>query len=91
MVLEKLFIDELRLPMQIVDVPYPVAALGAMAMECCSVVSGKEPRLTRYGAGVLAFDMTLSLDRARADLGYVPCVSLDEGISRTASWLRNHG
>jgi nucleoside-diphosphate-sugar epimerase len=90
-VLEKLFVRELKRKMHIVDVPYRALALGTAAMEAISKLTKSEPTLTRYSAGVLAFDMTLNLDRASTTLGYVPVVAMDEGISRTAFWLKNNG
>ncbi|OFE42201.1 hypothetical protein A9Y87_10275 [Salmonella enterica subsp. enterica] len=34
---------------------------------------------------------TLDTTRAQDELGYQPIVTLDEGIERTAAWLRDHG
>ena len=45
-----------------------------------------EPRLTRYGVGLLAFSQTLSIEAARQGLRYQPRVSIDEGIERYARW-----
>jgi nucleoside-diphosphate-sugar epimerase len=53
--------------------------------------SAPEPRLTRYGVGLLGFSQTLSIEAARKDLGYAPRVSTREGIRRYASWARTHG
>jgi len=39
----------------------------------------------------LNFDFTLDTQRAESELGYKPLVTLDEGIVRTAAWLRDHG
>ncbi|KAB2522374.1 NAD(P)-dependent oxidoreductase, partial [Enterobacter hormaechei] len=44
-----------------------------------------------YGGSKLNFDFTLDISRAENELGYKPIVSLDEGIVRTAAWLRDHG
>lgn len=90
-VLEKLFVNQLKLKMQIIDVPYYVLAAGAKVLECVSMLTGKEPKFTQYSAGVLAYDMTLSLTHAHNVLGYVPPIGLDEGISRTASWISQNG
>ena len=38
----------------------------------------------------LARPGTYSIERARG-LGYAPAVGLDEGMSRTEDWLREHG
>lgn len=90
-VLEKLFVRDLGQKMEVRDVPYLALALAAQGLECVSKLTGKEPRLTRYSIGVLAYDMTLSLARARAALGYAPIVTLDEGIRRTAEWVKSNG
>jgi nucleoside-diphosphate-sugar epimerase len=47
-----------------------------------------EPRLTRYGVGLLARSQTLNIDAARAELDYRPRVSIDEGIAGYAAWWR---
>jgi nucleoside-diphosphate-sugar epimerase len=52
--------------------------------------NGKEPVLTRYSAGVLAFSQTLDNNALRNDLGYQPEVSISEGIRRHAAWWRDH-
>jgi len=50
--------------------------------------AGAEPRITLYGAGLLSFSQTLSIEAARRDLAYVPAVSLDDGLRQLASWWR---
>jgi nucleoside-diphosphate-sugar epimerase len=90
-VLEQLFVSELKRPFQIASVPYPVLDVVARGMETVAKFSGKEPKLTRYSIGALAFDMTLSLARIKSDLGFAPIVSMDEGIRRTATWMKQNG
>jgi nucleoside-diphosphate-sugar epimerase len=91
-VLQKLFVEALNQKMQIVNVPYPLVAGFAASAELLAKISKKEPSLTRYSAGVMAFDMTLNIEHAKKLLGYTPSVSMDEGILRTANWLKNkHG
>lgn len=51
----------------------------------------REPLLTCYTAGVLAFGQTLSLKAIRRDLGYEPRVSIADGIERYAAWHRARG
>jgi len=60
-------------------------------MERISKSSQKEPVLTHYSVAKLNFDLTLDTQRAQKELGYVPVISLDQGIIRTADWLRDHG
>jgi nucleoside-diphosphate-sugar epimerase len=73
-------------------VPMPRAALLALARgsELLSRYfgSGREPRITLYGAGLLSFSQTLSIEAARRDLAYAPAISLDDGLQRFAAWWR---
>jgi nucleoside-diphosphate-sugar epimerase len=46
----------------------------------------KEPRITLYGAGLLSYSQTLSIESARRDLAYAPAISLDEGLRQFAGW-----
>jgi len=86
----RLFQEELGRPLRIRDVPYPILAGTAIAMEQISRVTGKEPPFTRYSIGALAFDMTLDISAAKRSLGYSPIVGLPEAFSRTAKWLKTH-
>lgn len=47
-----------------------------------------EPRMTRFLAAQLAKSHYFDISRARADLGYSPIVSYDEGMRRLASSLK---
>lgn len=90
-VIERLFVHEMGLDVKLRAIPYRALDMAARALELRSAMTGKEPSLTRYSVGVMSFDMTLSLRRATSLLGYAPTVPMDEGIRRTAHWLRNHG
>jgi len=46
-----------------------------------------EPILTRYSVCTLAFTRTLSIEKARRELGYDPQVSMIEGLERTIPWF----
>ncbi|HTA39113.1 MAG TPA: NAD(P)-dependent oxidoreductase [Candidatus Acidoferrales bacterium] len=74
-----------------VRLPWGFVAGVASLMEACGSALGKEPPLTRYGAGVLAFSQTLDLRAIKRDLGFRARVSLDEGLSRYAAWLAAAG
>jgi nucleoside-diphosphate-sugar epimerase len=73
-------------------VPMPRAVLLALAriseLLSRNFGAGREPRITLYGAGLLSFSQTLSIEAARRDLAYAPAVSLDDGIQRFAGWWR---
>ena len=60
----------------------------AGALEFLHRISGtkREPRVTKYTLGLLAKTMTLDLHAARTHLGYVPKVSMREGLAR---WLQS--
>jgi nucleoside-diphosphate-sugar epimerase len=72
--------------------PIPRAVLMALARVSESLSwqlrAGKEPRITLYGAGLLSFSQTLSIEAARRDLGYTPATPLEEGFRRFADWWR---
>jgi len=42
-----------------------------------------EPRFTQYSAGIFAFSLTLSTDRAKRELGWSSKVSIDQGVEST--------
>ncbi|MBJ3816335.1 NAD(P)-dependent oxidoreductase [Shimwellia pseudoproteus] len=89
-IVEKL-IAALGIKCRIRSVPYPMLDMIARSMERFGNKEDKEPSLTHYGVSKLNFDFTLDVSKAQRELGYEPIVSLDEGIARTAYWLRDHG
>lgn len=68
-------------------VPLRAALAAATVMEAAARVTGREPLLTRYTARILARTQTYDIAAARRDLGYVPRVSVAEGIARTLADL----
>jgi len=81
---------EFDLPLKTRRVPWPVIRMLAGGMEgMARLGGGKEPLLTRYSAGVLAFSQTLDIRSLRNDLGYQPGVSIHDGICRYAKWWRD--
>jgi nucleoside-diphosphate-sugar epimerase len=89
--LVKQLMENLDIKYRIRSVPYPLLDMMARGMERISKSSQKEPVLTHYSVAKLNFDLTLDTQRAQKELGYVPVISLDQGIIRTADWLRDHG
>ena len=89
--LQALFVEEMGQTLQIKALPYPLMAGVAAAMEGLAHLNGKEPLLTRYSLGALAFDMTLDLTRAKELLGYAPTITMPEAFRRTAQWINSHG
>ena len=85
--LQRLF-GALGLAPMFVSIPRGLAlTLAAMSERIARLRPGQaEPRLTRYGIGLLGYSQTLSIAAARQSLGYSPKISIDEGIARYASW-----
>jgi nucleoside-diphosphate-sugar epimerase len=83
----------LGLKARLVPIAFALAYAAAAALEAaaCLRPSRPEPVLTRYTVGVLAKTQTLSIERARRELGWTPRVALRDGIDRTlAAWRSEH-
>jgi nucleoside-diphosphate-sugar epimerase len=89
--LQQLFVEELGYSMNIINVPYAMVASVAKCTNLMARITDREPVMTPYSAGVMSFDMTLSLNRAKKELGYLPSVSVANGIKLTAAWLKQYG
>lgn len=89
--LDALLRQQLGLRYQIRSIPWPVVSLAARGMELVGKCINKEPHVTRYSAGTVCFDMTLSAKKAVEELGYTPRFSMAEGIALTGEWLRTNG
>jgi nucleoside-diphosphate-sugar epimerase len=81
---------KLGYPFKLKQIPYSTAYWAAAAMELMSntLLFGKEPLLTRYTVGLLAFSQTLDITAARKELGYQPRVSIEEGLTKFTSWWK---
>jgi hypothetical protein len=56
-------------------------ALGATCEALWSVLPLKgEPPLTRFSAMIMSRDAVLKDDRARAEMGYAPVISVEDGM-----------
>ncbi|PLY12839.1 MAG: 3-beta hydroxysteroid dehydrogenase [Desulfuromonas sp.] len=49
-----------------------------------------EPRMTRFVARELSTAHWFDISAARRDFGYVPEISIDQGLERLKAWLANH-
>ena len=47
------------------------------------------PLLTRHAVKLLGIDQEFPADKARHDFGFVPAVSLEEGIAQSVAWLKH--
>lgn len=89
--LDALLSQELGLDYRIQSLPWSLVSAAARGMELAGHLTGKEPSVTRYSAGTLGFDMTLSAARAIEELHFRPRYSLEEGIALTGQWWREQG
>lgn len=90
-VLLELLFAALDLKVRMIPLPRTLAvALGTLSEKIANCLPGQpEPRLSRYGVGVLGFSQTLDISAARQQLGYTPSVSVADGIERFAHWWRS--
>ena len=89
--LDALLHQQLGLSYRIAAVPWSLLSLVARGLELYGKCVNQEPVITRYSAGTLCFDMTLSAQKAITELGYRPRFSMEQGIAITGQWLREHG
>jgi nucleoside-diphosphate-sugar epimerase len=71
--------------------PRGLLTLVAGATEAVAKLRGRPPAFGRNGIVLVDRRGTASNERARAELGWEPAVGLDEGLRRSAEWLRAEG
>jgi nucleoside-diphosphate-sugar epimerase len=73
-----------------VHVPYHLLYALAFASERAAVLvrSERQPLVTRLGVKLFGTDNRHAIDKARTELGYVPHVSLHQGIDLAGRWYR---
>ena len=71
-------------------ISYKTAFTLAAILEGISktILFGKEPILTKYTVSVLSKSQTLSIDKAKKELGYAPKISIEEGITKFVDWWK---
>lgn len=70
------------------------AGLARLIAGCAERIWGalrRQPPVTRDALTTLTADRGFSHARARAELGYLPRVELEEGMKRTVAWLQEMG
>ena len=84
-ILQQLF-EVMDLRVRMVPMPRSLALASAGAVEFVAGLrpGAPEPRITRYGIGLLAYTQTLSIAAARGALDYTPRVSLAAGMATLA-------
>ncbi|MGZ3653134.1 MAG: NAD-dependent epimerase/dehydratase family protein [Bdellovibrionota bacterium] len=84
-----LIAGQLGLKVRMIPLPLALTQTVAGAFELAYKITRAqgEPPLTKYGLGLLSFDQTLDLTKARERLGYAPPVKLRDGIMTTLEKL----
>jgi nucleoside-diphosphate-sugar epimerase len=78
---------EFHLPLKTKKLPWWLVKTLATVLETwAKIVSGKEPKITRYSAGVLAFSQTLDISAIKNDLGYQPRIKFTDAIKEYSQW-----
>ncbi|QVL57791.1 MAG: NAD-dependent epimerase/dehydratase family protein [Simkaniaceae bacterium] len=78
--------DKIGREMKIRKIPYELAKSLAKGADWVSKLTRKEPLFTPYTIGVLAHSQIFDIHLAKKELGYLPRVSVKEGINRYAEW-----
>lgn len=72
------------------SLPFSLGMAVASGMEVFYRVSRRraEPPLTRYAVGLMSKTQTLDISRARAELGFVPRISVQQGLQLYTRWWK---
>ncbi len=70
-----------------IDIPIGLSQIWGFLAELYCAVLNRQPRYTRKSLKILSLGVTVSGERARTSLGYVPR-SLKESMADTVEWLR---
>jgi nucleoside-diphosphate-sugar epimerase len=83
----------LDLPPVRISIPRYLAYPAGWAMEKWAAWRGRacRPLVTRMAVEFVGTHQAFSIERARRELGFCPCVFLEEGLRRTVDWLRAEG
>ncbi|MBK0055936.1 NAD(P)-dependent oxidoreductase [Stenotrophomonas sp. S39] len=84
--------EAMDLQVRLRTVPRTLAlAAAGMAETAARLRPGRpEPRLTRYGVGVLGYSQTLDISAARRDLGYDPRTGVQAALQAFAAHWKQH-
>ncbi len=89
-VLKKVF-ESLNIPWKTRKIPYKLAVGYAYLLEkiYSCFLRGKEPPFTTYTISLLAKDMTLDIQKAKKELGYVAQVNMSDALTYTLQAYKN--
>ena len=84
----KLILVQLGHKPDLKSVPYTLAFISAWFNEIKTRDQDPEPTLTVYGLAVLKYSVTLSIDKIRKKLGYIPVESSTDTVSDFIDWYK---
>jgi len=78
-------------PVSKIHIPlWPVFSAAFLCEMICRPL-GIEPPLYRRRLDFFTKDRAFDISKAKKELGYQPCVPLEEGLTRTANWYKEKG
>lgn len=78
-----------HLPLTTRKLPWWLIKPVAQLLEIWSnTISHKEPKITAYSAGALAFSQTLDISAIQRDLGYEPKIKFADALKEYADWYQ---
>ncbi|MBU5214243.1 NAD-dependent epimerase/dehydratase family protein [Heyndrickxia oleronia] len=88
-VLHMLF-DELGERLRVKKINVATANIAAKLLKWHShlLKNGQEPKITNYSITILSKSQTINIEKAKRELGYVPKVSIQEGIEYFSQWWK---
>ncbi|MCA9975321.1 MAG: NAD-dependent epimerase/dehydratase family protein [Anaerolineales bacterium] len=81
----------LDVPPPWLQIPKPLAYLGATGLEFIGNLTGIPVPLSRTGVAFFSENRRSTYQRAKEELGYQPQIGLSEGVQRSVDWYRAQG
>lgn len=83
--------QDLGIKLKIIRLPlWPVYCAGYLCEKIC-IPLRVQPPIFRRRVDIYIKDRAFSINKAKAELGYQPCVTLQKGIHETADWYIEQG
>ena len=70
------------------NLPKPLAMLGATGLELLAKITRRPPPLSRTGVAFFSEDRRFSWQKSHTELGYTPAFDLPKGVAATVAWYR---
>jgi dihydroflavonol-4-reductase len=70
------------------NLPKPLAMLGAVGLELAAKLLQKQPPLSRTGVAFFSENRRFAWQKSHVELGYTPAFDLPKGVAATVAWYR---